>query len=65
MPLFDQMYYDQKWSVWDTFGGFARNVRVYVAVAAHHITNVVTAQNRRSNVVTAQNRRSKVISTGG
>ena len=63
--LFDTGFYDEKWSVWDTFGGFARNLRTYVVVAAYRIANVVTTQNRRANAVTTQNRRSKVISTGG
>ena len=65
MPLFDQMYYDQKWSLWDTWEAFGRSVRAYVLTAQNRISRVVTTQNRRSNVVTAQNRRSKVITTGG
>ncbi len=65
MALFDQMYFDQKWSVWDTWNSFGRNLRVYVMTASRRITRAVTAQNRRTNVVTTPNRRSKVISTGG
>ncbi len=63
--LFDTGYYDQKWSVWDTWNSFGRNLRVYVMTAGRRMVNVVTAQNRRANVVTAQNRRSRVITTGG
>ena len=65
MPLFDTNYYDQKWSVWDTWNSFGRNVRAYVMVAAHRLAQAVTTQNRRGNVVTTPNRRSKVITTGG
>lgn len=65
MPLFDQMYFDQKWSVWDTWNSFGRNLRTYVMTAAFRISRVITAPNRRSNVVTTPNRRSKVINAGG
>ena len=65
MPLFDQMYYDQKWSLWDTWKAVGRNVRAYVMTAAYRMGNVVTAQKRRGDVATTQKRRGKVITTGG
>ncbi len=65
MPLFDQMYYDQKWSVWDTWNSFGRNVRAYAITAAYKLSRVVSTQNRRSNVITTQNRRGTVKTAGG
>ncbi len=61
MPLFDQMYYDQKWSVWDTWKSFGRTVKVYVITSAYRMTNVITAQKRGVNVKTAQKRGVNVI----
>ena len=62
MPLFDQMYFDQKWSVWDSWLASAgRNVRAYVITASSKLGRIITAQNRRSNVITTQNRRSNII----
>jgi len=65
MPLFDQMYYDQKWSLWDTWPAFGRNVRAYVITAGYRISRVITGQNRRANVITAQKRRTNIKTTGG
>lgn len=61
MPLFDQMYYDQKWSLWDTWKSFGRNVRGYVITASYRLGRVITAQKRRGNVVTTQKRRGEII----
>lgn len=65
MPLFDGMHYDQKWSLWDTFPGFVRNIRGYLITAGRAAGNLVTAQNRRGNAVTAQNRRGEIKTSGG
>ena len=65
MPMFDDMYFDQKWSLWDTFNGFARNVRAYLSTAGYRLGNLIGAQNRRRQMVTTQNRRAKIITTGG
>ena len=64
MPQFDQMYYDQKWSLWDTWKAIGRNIRGYVMTASYRMGNVVTAQKRRGDVVVAQKRRGNII-TGG
>lgn len=66
MPLFDQMYYDQKWSLWDTWlASVFRNVRGYVMTAAYRMGNVVTTQKGRGQVVTSQKGRGEVITSGG
>ncbi len=66
MPLFDQMYFDQKWSLWDTWlASVARNVRAYLMTAAYKMGNVITASKNRGNIITAEKRRGKVITTGG
>ena len=59
--LFDVGYYDQKWSVWDTWRAFGRNVRVYLVTVGYKMSNLVTAQYRRGNAVTAQKRRGNII----
>lgn len=64
MPLFDEMYYDQKWSVWDTFSSFGRNMKGYVITAAYRMGNLITAQHRRGNTITTQHRRGEVIKGG-
>lgn len=62
MPLFDQMYYDQKWSLWDSWLASAgRNVRAYVMTAASKLGRVITTQNRRANAITTQNRKANII----
>ena len=61
MPLFDQMYYDQKWSVWDTWRSIGRNVRAYVITTSYNLGRVVTASKRRANVITTQKRRGNII----
>lgn len=66
MPLFDQMYYDQKWSLWDTWlASVARNVRGYVMTAAYRMGNVITTQKGRGQAVTTQKGRGEVITSGG
>ena len=65
MPLFDQMYFDQKWSLWDTFVGGVRNIRGYLITASQRAGNLITAQNRRSRAVTAQKRRGQLKTSGG
>jgi len=61
MPQFDQMYFDEKRSVWDTWRSFGRNIRGYVITASYRIGRAITTQNRRANVVTTQKRRSNII----
>lgn len=65
MPLFNDMYFDQKWSLWDTWPAFGRNVRAYVITAGYQVSRVITGQNRRANVITAQKRRTNIKTTGG
>jgi len=65
MPLFDQMYFDQKWSVWDTWRSFGRVLKVYVITAGYKMANVITGQKRSGNAVTTQKRRGEVITSGG
>ncbi len=65
MPTFDSMYYDQKWSVWDTWKAAGRNVRAYVITAGTKVSRVITGQNRRTNVITGQNRRTNITTAGG
>lgn len=65
MPMFNEMYYDQKWSLWDTFSGFARNVRGYLTTAGNRLGKLIGAQNRRRQMVTTQNRRANITTTGG
>ena len=65
MPLFNQMQFNQKWSVWDTWNSFGRNVRTYVIITAFKLGRAITTQNRKSNAITTQNRNSKVINAGG
>ena len=65
MPLFDQMYYDQKWSLWDTWQGFGRNVRAYLITTATKLSRAITTQNRRANAITTQNRRANIKAAGG
>ena len=61
MPQFDQMYYDQKWSVYDTWRAFGRNVRIYTMTAAKRMVETVTASKRRVETISAQNRRVETI----
>ncbi len=65
MALFNQMHYDQKWSLWDTWPSFGRNVRAYVITAASKLGRAITTQNRRANVITTQKRRANIIKAGG
>ncbi len=66
MPLFNDMYFDQKWSLWDGWlASVARNVQGQLMTASRRAGNLISAQNRRTNAVTAQNRGTKVITTGG
>lgn len=61
MPLYDMMYYDQKWSLWDTFKAFGRNVRAYLITTSYRMGEIVTAQKRRGEMVTTQKRRGDII----
>jgi len=54
MPQFDQMYYDQKWSIWDTFRALGTVFLGYVITAAHIMGDVITSQKDRGDVITAQ-----------
>lgn len=66
MPLFDQMYYDQKWSLWDSWlASVPRNIRAYVMTASRQLGRVVTSSKNRGEVVTTSKRRTKIITTGG
>lgn len=65
MSLFDRMFFDQKWSLWDSWlVSVARNVRGYLMTTAYRMGNIVTAQKSHGRVVTAQKSQGKVI-TGG
>jgi len=58
MPLFDQMYFDQKWSLWDTWiYSIGRKLRVAVITTQHRLVNVMAAQKLLVNVIKAQYRR--------
>ncbi len=62
MPLFDQMYFDQKWSLWDTWLASAgRNVRAYLMTAAYKMGNVITGSKNRGNVITGSKNRGNII----
>lgn len=64
MPLYDEMYYDQKWSLWDMAVFIYKKARGYMVTAAYRVGNIVTAQKSRGEVVTAQKRRGEVIKGG-
>ncbi len=58
MPLFDQMYYDQKWSVWDTWSStIGRKIRVAVITTQYRLMKIITAQYRLLKVIKAQYRK--------
>jgi len=58
MPLFDDMYFDQKWSMWDSWiYSIGRKLRVAAMTTQHRLVNVITAQNRLVNFITAQYRK--------
>ena len=61
MPQFDQMYYDQKWSVWDTIRAFGRTIRVYMITTGHRTVDVISSSERRVNVISSAKRRLKII----
>jgi len=66
MPLFDQMYYDQKWSLWDSWlASVARNIRTYVVTAGYSLGRIITASKNRGYAFTGSKNRGKVITTGG
>ncbi len=66
MPMFNDMYFDQKWSLWDGWlASVARNVQGQLITAGRRVGSLVTAGNRRANLVTTKNRRSHNITTGG
>lgn len=60
-PLFDQMYFDQKWSVWDTWRAIGRNIRGYVITTQYRIGALITTQKRQGDVVRTQKRRGNII----
>lgn len=64
MPLFDEMYYDQKWSLWDTASQVYKKAKGYLKIAAYRMGNIVTAQTSHGEVVTTQKSQGKII-TGG
>jgi len=51
MPLFDTMYYDQKWSLWDTWRAFGRNLRAYVMTAHYKMGNLITTFGARKKLL--------------
>ena len=58
MPYFDQMYYDQKWSLWDTwYSTISRKLRVVAITTQHRLVSVIKAQYRLVNAITAQYRK--------
>ena len=59
--LYDFAYYDQKWSVWDTWRAFGRVVRGYLLTASCRMGNMITTQKRRGNAITTQKRRGETI----
>ena len=61
MPLYNQIYYNQKWGVWNKWRAFGRTIRGYVMTAGYKMGNLVTAQKRRGKVVTTQKRRGEII----
>ena len=61
MPLFDQMHYDEKWSVWDTWWSLSRNARAYLITAGRRMSNIITTQKRWGIAVTTQKRRGNII----
>jgi len=65
MPLFDTMYYDQKWSLWDSWKSFGRNARGYIITAAYRMGNLVTTQKSRGQVVTTHKSRGQITIAGG
>lgn len=66
MPQFNGMFFDQKWSLWDTFRLFVtKNVTVHIITAAYSMGNIITAQKRSGQAITTQKRRGEVITTGG
>ena len=65
MPLFDTFYYDQKWSLWDTWKSFGRNARGYVITAAYHIGHAITTHKSRGQVVTTHKSRGQITIAGG
>jgi len=63
-PLFDQMYFDQKWSVWDSWKALVekgRNLRAYAVTTAYRMGDLITGQKRQANAVTTQKRRGNII----
>ena len=61
MPLYDNFYFDQKWSVWDTWRAFGRTLRAYVITTSFRLGRVISASNRRGNVVATSKRRGNII----
>lgn len=61
MPLYNQFFYNQKWSVWNTWRAFGRTIRVYLITAGYRMGNLITTQKRRTNIVTTQKRRGNIV----
>ena len=56
--LFDGGYYNQKWSMWDTWSStIGRRLRVAVITTQYRLMKIITAQNRLLSVITAQYRK--------
>lgn len=64
MALFDEMYFNEKWSLWDTAIHVFKGARGYLITAAYRVGRIVTAQKSHGEVVTAQKSQSDTI-TGG
>ena len=66
MPLFDEMNFDQKWSLWDTWlSTISRGLTVAVITTQYRLIKVITAQNRLLKVITAQYRKLVIFTHGG
>ena len=61
MPLFDQMYYDQKWSLWDTWQSIGRTCRGYLITTQRRMGNLITGQKQQGETITAQKQQGNVI----
>ncbi len=56
MPSFDDMRYDQKWSLWDTWASVGRRIKLAVITTQYRFFGILTAQYRLLNVIKAQYR---------
>lgn len=61
MPLFDQMLFDQKWSLWDTWSfRIGRGLKVVAVATQLRFVNVLATQHRIVNAVATQYRKLRV-----